>query len=116
MNYEAKLASDNSVFDSSYDTHEVFSFQVNGGQVIKALDLAILKLKKGHKAKIICPPNLAYGDRGSPGVIPPNATLIYTVEIIDVQEGIQLSHILIKHNECSIPIDRFRNKKVTRTR
>jgi FKBP-type peptidyl-prolyl cis-trans isomerase len=51
--------------------------------VIKGWDEGIIKLKKGQKAIITCPPEYAYGTRGVPGVIPPNSTLIFEVELID---------------------------------
>ncbi len=51
--------------------------------MIKGWDQGIIQLKKGQKAKITCPPEFAYGPRGVPGVIPPNSTLIFEVELID---------------------------------
>ena len=49
-------------------------------------------------------------------MVPPNETLSFEIEVLDTHVGVQLSHILLKHKECAWPIDRFRNKKVTRTK
>ena len=63
VHYEGSLA-DGSIFDSSLETEEPICFQVGAGAVIKGWDRALLQLKKGHKATVVCPPELAYGDRG----------------------------------------------------
>ena len=116
IHYEGKLLSDGTIFDSSIDRDEPFTFQAGQKQVIKGWEEAVKQLKKGHKATLTCPPDYAYGAKGAPPVIPPDATLVFELEVLDVNKGIRLSHILMKHNECSIAIDRCRNKKVTRTK
>ena len=63
VHYEGKL-SDGSVIDSSLESEEPICFLVGAGRVIKGWDRAILQLKKGQKAQVICPPELAYGERG----------------------------------------------------
>jgi FKBP-type peptidyl-prolyl cis-trans isomerase len=69
-------------FDSSVDRGQSFMFVVGRGEVIKGWDEAFLSMKKGEKRILIIPPGLAYGDKGM-GTIPPNATLIFEVELID---------------------------------
>lgn len=74
---------DGNIFDSSVKRGQPFRFVVGGWQVIHGLDEAIRLLRKGSKARIIIPPNLAYGDK-QVGKIPPNSTLIFDVELIDI--------------------------------
>ena len=71
-------------FDSSYDRGQPLEFVVGAGQVIKGWDEGFLKLSVGSKARLTCPPEFAYGAAGAGGVIPPNATLIFDVELVAI--------------------------------
>lgn len=84
VHYEGSLVS-GVVFDSSYKRNEPIAFQVGVGQVIPGWDEGILLLKIGDKARFVIPSNLGYGSAGAGGVIPPNAILIFDVELVDAQ-------------------------------
>lgn len=71
-------------FDSSYDRGQPISLPIGVGQVIKGWDEGIMMLKEGGKAKLIIPPHLGYGNQGAGGVIPPNAWLVFDVELVKV--------------------------------
>ncbi|WP_372746211.1 peptidylprolyl isomerase [Lutibacter sp.] len=83
VHYKGQLL-DGQVFDSSYQRKEPIDFQVGVGQVIAGWDEGILLLNVGDKARFVIPSNLAYGSRGAGGVIPPDATLIFDVELMKV--------------------------------
>ena len=73
---------DGKEFDSSYKTNQPAEFPLSG--VIRCWTEGVQRMKVGGKAKLTCPPNIAYGERGAGGVIPPGATLLFEVELLAV--------------------------------
>ena len=84
VHYKGQLA-DGTVFDSSYKRNQPIDFALRVGQVIPGWDEGVALLKVGDKARFVIPSDLAYGSAGAGGVIPPNATLIFDVELVGVK-------------------------------
>ena len=84
VHYKGMLP-DGSVFDSSYTRNQPIDFKLGKGQVISGWDEGIQLLNVGDKARFVIPSHLAYGERGAGGVIPPNATLVFDVELVKVK-------------------------------
>ena len=81
----AKPDNKGSKFDSSRDSGKLFEFPLGGGRVIKGWDQGVAGMKVGGQRTLVIPPDMGYGARGAGGVIPPNATLIFDVELFEVK-------------------------------
>lgn len=84
LNYTGTLTN-GMKFDSSYDRNKPFEFNLGAGRVIKGWDEGVAKLHVGDHAILVIPGKLAYGPKGVPNVIPPDSTLIFIVEVVDVK-------------------------------
>lgn len=84
MHYRGSLKEGGSEFDNSYKRGQPLVFTLGTGQVIKGWDQGLLGICAGEKRKLVIPPHLAYGERGSPPDIPPQATLVFEVEAVKV--------------------------------
>jgi FKBP-type peptidyl-prolyl cis-trans isomerase len=77
--------SDGKKFDSSLDSHHPYVFPLGRGEVIRGWDEGVVGMREGGKRQLRIPPDLAYGEKGSPPVIPENATLIFEIQLLDVE-------------------------------
>jgi FKBP-type peptidyl-prolyl cis-trans isomerase len=84
VHYTGWLAENRQVFDSSRDRNEPFVFTVGAGEVIKGWDMGVVGMKKGGKRMLHIPAALGYGEKGAPGAIPPNADLLFEVELLRI--------------------------------
>jgi FKBP-type peptidyl-prolyl cis-trans isomerase len=86
VHYNGWLASDSTLFDSSIQRGQPFTFQLGAGRVIQGWDEGVDSMRVGGERQLVIPPDLAYGSQGS-GPIPSNATLIFEVELLSVDSG-----------------------------
>lgn len=82
VHYDGRLEN-GTQFDSSRKRGQAFEFKLGQGQVIKGWDIGVAKMSRGQKGRLSIPSQLAYGQRGAGGVIPPNANLIFDIELLD---------------------------------
>ncbi len=84
VHYRAYIGKDQSAYDSTYGRGDPIEFRIGAGQVIPGWELGVIGMSEGERRTITIPPYLGYGERGAAGVIPPGATLRYTVELVQV--------------------------------
>jgi peptidylprolyl isomerase len=84
VHYVGVAWSDGNEFDSSWSRSDHFSFPLGAGHVIAGWDRGVVGMKVGGRRKLTIPPHLAYGERGAPGAIGPNETLLFVVDLVDV--------------------------------
>lgn len=74
-------------FDSSLDRRSPFSFPIGAGRVIRGWDEGVAGMRVGGRRTLVIPPDMAYGSRGAGGIIPPDATLLFEIELLEVKDG-----------------------------
>ncbi|KAI9009586.1 hypothetical protein BC832DRAFT_375859 [Gaertneriomyces semiglobifer] len=84
MHYVGTLYSNGKQFDSSVDRGQPFDFTLGQGQVIKGWDQGLMGMCIGEKRRLVIPPHMAYGERGAGGSIPPQSTLVFETELLDI--------------------------------
>jgi FKBP-type peptidyl-prolyl cis-trans isomerase len=97
-------------FDSSWDRDQPLAFKLGARQLIKGVEEAIAKLHMGDHAIMVLPPELAYGKRGFRDAIPPNSTLVFLVEIVDIKE-MSIADVLLKSNDGAAMVAKYREMK-----
>ena len=89
VHYEGRLE-DGTIFDASKPRGQPFSFTIGAGQVIEGWELGVAGMKVGEQRRLTIPPNLAYGKNGAGDAIPPNATLLFDIELLSVADAVVL--------------------------
>jgi peptidylprolyl isomerase len=105
LNYTGYLEN-GTKFDSSVDNGQPFTFVLGSGMVIKGWDQGLVGMKVGGKRKLTVPPDLAYGSTGAGGVIPPNATLIFEIDLLGVQPGVKIEDLKVGDGTEAQPGDK----------
>ena len=95
VHYEGRLE-DGTIFDASKPRGQPFSFTIGSGQVIEGWELGVAGMKVGEQRRLTIPPNLAYGKNGAGDVIPPNATLVFDIELLSVANAIVLGQSTVE--------------------
>lgn len=103
--YEGRLL-DGKVFDSSLNKSNPFSFKLGEGQVIRGWDIGVQSMKQGEKAQFTLSPEYAYGESGAGGAIPPNATLVFDIELLSFTDGIKSKHDMSKEDKINLATTR----------
>lgn len=85
MQYAGAIYDTGEEFDASWDRGEPFEFELGSGNVIQGWDQGIEGMKAGGRRKLVIPPNLGYGEAGSPPAIPPNSTLVFVVDLLEIK-------------------------------
>jgi peptidylprolyl isomerase len=85
VHYVGVSWSDGRQFDASWDRNDTFSFNLGGGQVIQGWDQGVQGMRVGGRRRLTLPPDLAYGSRGAGGVIGPNETLVFVVDLVGIR-------------------------------
>lgn len=112
VHYTGRLT-DGTVFDSSVTRGQPFSFNLGAGQVIQGWDQGFAGMKVGGKRKLVIPPEMGYGAHGAGGVIPPNATLEFDVELLDVIEPPKPGELKIEDVEVGTGAEAVNGKTVS---
>ena len=114
VHYEGRLE-DGEVFDASRPRGQAFSFTIGAGQVIRGWEQGVEGMKVGETRRLTIPPELGYGEAGAGGVIPPNATLVFEIELLDVSVPVTLgeatSKDLVKARENGVIIIDIRREE-----
>ena len=109
VHYSGRFDHDGEEFDSSHKRARPFTFEINANRVIKCWDEGLSQLSKGMKARLLCPPEYAYGSSGAGRIIPPDASLLFDVELVDINPVSEAAQN--KQNKDDVSRSQRRNSK-----